>query len=60
MNRKTGVMFRCDICGLETFVEDKVVSKQDPFPEGWVHLRSQLRTSGHYRSASMMGAVIAG
>lgn len=57
MKRKNGIMFKCDICGSETFVEDSAFAGQDPFPEGWVNLRSRLRTSGNYRSASVMGAI---
>lgn len=57
MSAKPGKNFKCDICGSETFIEDSSFAGQDPFPEGWVNLRSQLRTSGRYRSASVMESI---
>ena len=35
--------YKCDICGR--------IRCSNQLPSGWVNLRSQLRTSGNYRSA---------
>ena len=57
MSFKCGRYYVCDICSMGTFVDDNAFAKQEPFPEGWVRLTSQLRTFGEYRSACVAGAI---
>ena len=49
MSFKCGRYYVCDICSMGTFVDDNAFAKQEPFPEGWVRLTSQLWKSGEYR-----------
>lgn len=44
-----GRVYYCDICSMGTFVDDNAFAKQEPFPEGWVRLTSELWMSGEYR-----------
>lgn len=50
MSFKCGRYYVCDICGMGTFVDnDAFPTQQEPFPDGWVRLTSQLWMSGEYR-----------
>lgn len=52
MSFKSGRYYVCDICNVGTFVKDNAFAKQEPFPEGWVRLTSELWKSGEYRKNS--------
>lgn len=57
MSFKCGRYYVCDICNVGTFVRDSSFDKQEPFPDGWVRLTSQLWKSGEYRYNSEVDEV---